>query len=237
MQLRESPVKAGRRGLPPGAHQQHNRLGVQTAAGERQRVQRAAVEPVGVVGDHQDRGVFGQIRQQGQDGDPGQERVGSNGVRGEAERPQQGLGLPAGKAGRAGQHRPQELVQPGEREFGLRFPAGDRQYPHARQPGPVGGVGQQRGLAYACLAGDDQHLACLRDRIHQPAQPGQPGLPPDDGRGLACWELTGAWHLPVLSGSAFIDAVSRLNRDRGLSMPAAKCSHTTDTARACLDPQ
>ena len=78
VQLREAPVKAGRRGLPPGAHQQHDPLGVQAAAGEGQRVQRAAVEPVGVVGDHQDRGPFGQIRQQGQDGDPGQQRVGSN---------------------------------------------------------------------------------------------------------------------------------------------------------------
>ncbi len=137
MQLREAAVKAGGRGLPPGAHQQHDPLGVQAAAGEGQRVQRAAVQPVGVVGDHQDRGPFGQIRQQGQDGDPGQQRVGSNGVRSKAERPQQGLGLPAGKAGSAGQHRPQELMQPGERESGLRFPAGDRQHPHARRPGPV----------------------------------------------------------------------------------------------------
>ena len=221
MQLRESPVKAGGRGLSPGAHQQHDRLGVQAAGGEGQGVQRAAVEPVGVVGDHQDRGVFGQIRQQGQDGDPGQERVGSNGVRGEAERPQQSLCLPAGKAGRAGQHRPQKLVQPGEREFGLRFPAGDRQYPHARRPGPFGGVGQQRGLAHACLAGDDQDLARLRDRIHQRAQPGQRGVPADDGCGLLWGEFTGAGHLPVLSGSAFVNAVSRLNRDRDRSMPAA----------------
>ena len=100
MQLRESPVKAGGRGLPAGAHQQHDPLGVQAAAGEGQGVQRAAVQPVGVVGDHQDRGPFGQIREQGQDGDPGQQRVRSTGVRGQAERPQQRLGLPAGKAGR-----------------------------------------------------------------------------------------------------------------------------------------
>ena len=134
--------------------------------------------------------------------DPGQQRVGSTGVRRKAERPQQGLGLPAGKAGGAGQHRPQQLMQPGEREPGLRFPAGDRQHPHARRPGPAGGVRQQHGLAHPRLAGDEQDLACLRDRIHQPAQPGQPGFPADDGCGLLCGEFTGTWHVPVLSASA-----------------------------------
>ena len=119
MQTGEAAVEAGGRGRPPGADQQHDPLGVQAAGGEGQGVQRAAVQPVGVVGDHQDGGSFGQIRQQGQDGDPDEERVGSNGVRGEAERPGQGLGLPAGQAGSAGQYRPQELMQPGERESGL----------------------------------------------------------------------------------------------------------------------
>jgi hypothetical protein len=52
MLLREPPVEAGRRNLPPGAHEQHDPLGVQAAAGEGQRVQRAAVEPLGVIGDH-----------------------------------------------------------------------------------------------------------------------------------------------------------------------------------------
>jgi hypothetical protein len=222
MQLRESPVKAGGRGLPSGAHQQHDPLGVETAAGEGQRVQRAAVQPVGVVGDHQDRRTFGQIRQQGKHGDPGQQRVRNNGVRGEAERPQQGLGLPAGQASSTGQYRPQELVQPGEREFRLRLPPGDRQDPHACRPCPSGCVGQQRGLAHARLARDDQDVACLRDRVHQRAQPGQHGVPADDGCGLLCGEFTGAGHLPVLSGSAFVNAVSRLNRDRGRSMPAAR---------------
>jgi hypothetical protein len=132
VQLGEAAVKAGGRGLPAGADQQHDLLGVQAAAGEGQRVQRAAVQPVGVIGDHQDRGAFGQIREQGQDGHPGQQRVRGAGVRGEAERPGQGLGLPAGEPGGGRQHRPQQLMQAGEREPGLRFPAGDRQHPHAR---------------------------------------------------------------------------------------------------------
>ena len=128
---------------------------------------------------------------------------GATGVRSKAERPQQGLGLPAGQAGGAGQHRPQQLMQPGEREPGLRFPAGDRQHPHARRPGPFGGVGQQHGLAHPRFTGDQQHLAGRRDRIYQGAQPGQPGVPADDRCLLLCGEFTGAWHGPVLSASAF----------------------------------
>ena len=180
MQLRESPVKAGGRGLPPGAQKQHDPLGVEAAADEGQGVKRAAVEPVRVVGDHEDRGTFGKIRQHGEYGHPGQERVGSNRVGRDAERPQQGLCLPAGKGGGAGQHRPQELMQPGEREFRLRFPAGDGKYPHARRPCPVGCVRQEHGLAHARLADDEQDLACLRDRIHESTQPGNPGFPADE---------------------------------------------------------
>ena len=101
MQLRESPVKAGGRGLPPGTHQQHDPLGVQAAAGEGQGVQRTAVQPVGVVGDHQDRGAFGQIRQQGQDGRP------RSGAGREQRGPQQGRAPPAGPgpAGREARRR------------------------------------------------------------------------------------------------------------------------------------
>ena len=179
-QLRKSPVKPGGRGRPPDAHQHHHPLGVKATGGEGQRVQRTAVQPVGVIGDHQDRGPFGQIRQQVQHGDPDKQRVGSGRVRGQAERTKQGLGLPFGKARRAGQHRPQELMQPRERKVGLRLPAGDGQNPDARRPGPFGRVRQERALAHPCLADDEQDLAGLRDLIHQSAQPGQSGFPADD---------------------------------------------------------
>ena len=75
-------------------------------------------------------------------------------------------------------------MQPGEREFRLRFPAGDRQYPHARRPGPSGYVGQKQSLAHARLAGDEQDLACPQDRLHEPTQPRKPRLPANDATGL-----------------------------------------------------
>ena len=142
MQLGEAAVKTGGRGLPPGTDQQHHPLGVQPAAREGQRVQRTAVQPVRVIGDHQDRGPFRQIRQQRQDGHPGQQRVRRTGIRRNAQRPQQRLGLPPRQPGGNRQHRPQQLMQPGEREPGLRLPASDRQHPHPRGPRAPGSVGQ-----------------------------------------------------------------------------------------------
>jgi hypothetical protein len=175
-----------------GPHKQHDPLGVQAAAGEGQGVKRAAVEPLGVVGDHEHRGTFRKIRQQGEHGDPGQQRVRSNRVRSKAERPQQGLRLPAGKAGGSRQHRPQELMQPGERELRLRFPPGDRQHPHARRPRPPGCVRQEHGLAHARLTGNEQDLACPRDRLHEATQPRKPGFPANNATGLLRRKFTRA---------------------------------------------
>ena len=236
MQLGEAAVKAGGRGLAPGAYQQHDPLGVQAAAGEGQRVQRAAVQPVGIIGDHQDWGAFGQIRQQGQDGHPGQQQVGRAGVRRKTERPGQGPSLPVREPGGAGQHRPQQLMQPGEGESGLRFPAGDRQHPQAGPPGPAGGVGQEHGLAHPRLTGDQQDLAGLRDRIHQSAQPGQTGVPANDQCGPLCGEFTGTWHVACPLGQCVSSTPSpRPTATAARACPQrAKCSHTTDTARACL---
>ena len=112
MQLRETPVKAGGRGLPAGADQQRDPLGVQAAADEGQRLERTAVDPMGVIGEHRGAGSAGKVRQQGQDGHPGQQRVRCAGVRRQAKRPHEGLGLQAGEGGGGGQDRPQERCSP-----------------------------------------------------------------------------------------------------------------------------
>jgi hypothetical protein len=76
-------------------------------------------------------------------------------------------------------------VQPGEGELRLRFAGGNRQYPHAGRPGLFGYVRQEHGLAHARLADDQQDLAGQRDRVDEPAQPGEPRFPADD----ALWLL------------------------------------------------
>jgi hypothetical protein len=71
-------------------------------------------------------------------------------------------------------------MQPGERESGLRFPAGDGQHPPARRPSPVGGVRQQNGLAHPRFAGDQQHLAGQPAVVHHSVQPSERRFPADD---------------------------------------------------------
>jgi hypothetical protein len=96
----------------------------------------------------------------------------------------QGLGLHGGQAIHAVQHRPQQLVQPGERQVLLRLPAGRRQDPHPRRPGPPRRLGQQDGLAHARIAQEQQHPAFRIRRGHQIPQPGQFLLPADQARVL-----------------------------------------------------
>ena len=239
MQLGEAAVKTGGRGLPPGTHQQHHPLGVQPTAREGQRVQRTAVQPVRVIGDHQDRGPFRQIRQQRQDGHPGQQRVRRTGIRRNAQRPQQRLGLPPRQPGGNRQHRPQQLMQPGEREPGLRLPASDRQHPHPRGPRAPGSVGQQHGLAHPRLTRDQQHPAGPRDRIHQGAQPGQPSLPADHPSPPLGGQFTGTWHEPVLSGQyAHQHRLQAQQRPRPGHARSPQSAVTRPIPpRTCLQPQ
>jgi hypothetical protein len=50
-------------------------------AGEGEGAQRAAIEPVGVIDDRQNRGPVRQVRQQCEYGDPGQQTVRSDRIR------------------------------------------------------------------------------------------------------------------------------------------------------------
>jgi len=69
-----------------GREQQYERFGLQAPRGERERVQRRMVQPLGVVDGDEQRAVLGQAGQQGQRGDPGQQRVGWDWLRGQRER-------------------------------------------------------------------------------------------------------------------------------------------------------
>src|SRR4029077_10037272 len=104
--------------------------------------------------------------------------------------------------------------------------------------GQARGVRQEYGLAHPCFAGDDQDLACLRGRIHQPAQPGQSGFPANDESGLKCGEYTGTWH-----GLSFRPVRTSTPSPRPTAFAAracprrAKCSNPPDTHIAGLEPQ
>ena len=84
------------------------------------------------------------------------------GVWAEPEGAAQGLGLDRGERVEAVEHRAQQLMQGGERQLRLRLDA------RAREDGDVGGPpagGQeQRGLARARVAADDERAAAARAR-------------------------------------------------------------------------
>ena len=67
-------------------------------------------------------------------------------------------------------------MQPGERGFDSdSLPVTNRT--RMPPPGPPGCVGQEHGLAHARLAGDEQDLAGLRDRLDESTQPRKAGFP------------------------------------------------------------
>ena len=210
-QLREVPLEARRRHVPARAEQQHELLRFQAAGGEGERVERGTVQPLRVVSDHQQRAVVRQPGQQGEHGDPGQQRVGRHGILGDRESAAQRLGLPGRQAGHAVQHRAQQLVQPGERQVLLRLPAGRRQHPHPRRPGLPRRLGQQDGLAQARIAQEQQHPAFRMRRGHQFPQPGQFLPPPDQARVLA-GHRADATLIPANIGKAIAPRESRCSQ-------------------------
>jgi hypothetical protein len=111
------------------------------------------VEPLLVIHQAEQRVSLGGIGQQAQDGQPDQEaircRPGTEAERG----PQRGA-LRRREPLETAQHRPAQLVQPGEREFPLRLDTDDARHPAAR--GLLDQVVQQRRLAHARFAADHQ---------------------------------------------------------------------------------
>ena len=179
-QLRVAALEPRGRRCAPCGQQQRQPFGFQPPGGKRQRVQRGGVDPLGVVDQHQQRAVLRQQRQQGQHGEPGQQRIGGHRIGGQRERTEQRFRLPVRQGRHPVQHRPQQLVQAGERQVLLGLPAGRGQHPQPRRPGLPFRIGEQDGLAHPRLAQQHQHLAVRRRRIHKPPQPGQLTVPADE---------------------------------------------------------
>ncbi len=111
----KSRSNAGGGRFPRAPSRSDQRFCFQAPGGEGERVERAAVQPLRVVGDHQQRAVLRQAGQQGEHGDPGQQGIGRHRVRGQRERSQQRLRLAIRQVRHPVEHRAQQLVQAGER--------------------------------------------------------------------------------------------------------------------------
>jgi hypothetical protein len=139
-----------------GRDQQRHRFGREPPPGERQRVERGPVRPVGVVHQAQQRGVTRGVGQQREHGERHEEPVGC-GRAGPAEHHVQRVGLGRRELVDPVQQRQQQPVHGREAEVGLRFDAGRAQHPQAARP--PGRVLEQRALADARLATQHQHPA------------------------------------------------------------------------------
>ena len=110
--------------------QQGDRLETYATRHERQHVRGRAVQPVGVLGDHQDGSACGRVREQLQRRQCDEEQLGSGGG-GLAEGRAQGLALWRRKLRHVGEQRLQKLVQARKRQLSFREHARRRQDDHA----------------------------------------------------------------------------------------------------------
>ena len=112
---RSSKPTAGRYFIRSSGEQQREPFGVQPPGRKRQRVQRAAVQPLRVVHNDQQRQILGQeSASRVSTARPVSSSIGRDRVRGQRERSKQRLRLPVRQPRHPVKHRPQQLVQPGE---------------------------------------------------------------------------------------------------------------------------
>ena len=139
-------------------HREDDRDGVRAepARDEGERLHRGAIEPLRVVHDAEQGPLLRDAAEQGQHGEADQEAIGRVAAA-QPERRAEGVALRIRQALEAVQPRRAELVQAGERELHLGLDA--RSPPDAAARGPRQQVLQQRRLADAGLAPDQQHPA------------------------------------------------------------------------------
>jgi hypothetical protein len=123
-----------------GGDQQHDPFGLEPSGSEGKRVGRRLVQPLRIVHQADQWPLLGHLREQAQRAHTNQEPVGAFGG-GEPEGSLQGGRLGAWKPLDMAEHRPDELMQGGERQLRLGLDAGPPQHLHRRR-GTVGGVGE-----------------------------------------------------------------------------------------------
>jgi hypothetical protein len=160
--------------------EQEDRLLLHPPGDEGKGVLARAVEPVGVVDQHQEPRLGRRLADQlvGREGDV--EAVGLEVValpEGGFERPPARVRQPLGVV----EHGGQQLVQPGEGEFDLRLDPDRGEHPRAALLGGLPRPGQQRRLADPRIAEDDQRATALAQRREGGVEPGDLVVAADQG--------------------------------------------------------
>ncbi len=164
-------------GFAGGAHQPH-RVCAQPAGHKRQHLARGEVQPVHVLGDHQHRRPLGPGGQHLQGRQPHQRQRRSRPVA-QPQRGQQRIPLAARQPVGRGQHRPQQLVQPGKRKVRLPWHAGAGQYPHPAAGRAAAGHLRQCRLPDPGIAEYQQRAAAVADTGQQQLHRGDLRVPPN----------------------------------------------------------
>ena len=139
-----------------------HRLGSQPARHEGECLRRGAVEPLCIVDEAEQRSLLGHFGQEGQGSEPDEESIGRF-TRAQAEGRGERVALGVRQLRETIQHRQAELMQAGERKLHLGLdPRGPRDatFRPAR-----GEVLEQRGLADARLATQDEDSAMAREDV------------------------------------------------------------------------
>jgi hypothetical protein len=165
--------------LAHGEDERH-RPGHQPAGDEGQRLGRGAVQPLGVVDDAHQRALVGHPGEQAQHGEPDEQAVRRRPVA-QAEGGGQRVALRRRQRCEPILERGAELLQAGERDLGLGLHARGARDVAVRRG--LDQVLQQRGLADARLAAQDEHLAASRAHgFQQPVQRLALAAPSTQGR-------------------------------------------------------
>ena len=142
-------------------HHHRERIGVEAAGDEGERIGRWAVEPLDVVGDNQDRRADGRVRQQRERCEGDEERVLGRSLD-EAERHAERRVLWLRQRLESAQDGSKQLVETGERQVCLGPDAGRLEDSHTPGPGQHDGPFQERRLADPRIAADQQRSAAGR---------------------------------------------------------------------------
>ncbi len=149
---------------------QADRVGGHPPGREPQGLRGSAIQPLMVI-DHADQRLRpGHLREQAQHGQPDQEPVRRRPAADPEHGPQR-IALRTGQLPGVIQHRPAQLMQPGEGQLHLRLHAHRARHPASFLGGLPGQVVEQDGLAHARVTADHQAPALAGpDRIDEPVE-------------------------------------------------------------------
>jgi hypothetical protein len=97
LQLGEAAVESARRRRAASTEQEHDLLRIEAGGSEGERVKGAAIKPVRVLDDQEQRGFLRHVRQQGKNGYPDQQPAGAGRRLDEAKRAEECAGLAVGE--------------------------------------------------------------------------------------------------------------------------------------------